>query len=116
MTAIRPAGTQARLAEQRSEIIWQNISGRRGTVTDWTLIVLVWVSAVLAIWLVLWSPERHWHGGAGTLGEMRGARPAQRRQANDARRLLDGGAHVLRPVADDHVVRQLDAELQQPVG
>ena len=62
MTATGSGGTQGELAELRSEALWHVIAGRRGTVTDWTLIVLVWASAMLAAWLVLWSPQHHWGG------------------------------------------------------
>ena len=65
MTATGPAGTQARLAERRSELIWQEVSGRRGTIVDWVLVALVWISLALSIWLVLWSPEHHWSGSDG---------------------------------------------------
>lgn len=41
-----------------SEELWAYVSGRRRSLTDWTLVLLVWLALVPNAWLLFWPPAQ----------------------------------------------------------
>lgn len=52
------ASAAALAAAGRADELLFSISGRRRTVTDWTLVCLCWLALVPNVWLLFWEPAR----------------------------------------------------------